>query len=502
MQLIRLLTATAVSLAGVTAQQFTSQELPTGHGKPVRALPGDFDGDGTLDLFVVQLNNFVQGGFQVWSRLANGTWGMRVKHAFGKVSGAAVAELDGDGRPEVILAAANSPVFPLNSVIVIRFSPRMEPTFTTVASGGGELALLRGDQDALPDVFLFSQSNVSFLRNLGGGNFAAAVDTTIVPPTSWEDTLRMNDFDGDGFADLLFVARMPAELVLYRGNGAGGFLPAIVTPIPFYTWNGALTIDADIDGNGIRDVIVRGRVMLGTNSGTFVDTTVVIPGNPFDCGDVDGDGRTDVFSEVPGGLTPYLQQAPLVFTAGNALPLGSGAARSVLDVDQDGFLDVLRLHVDTVGPIQANLYTRDRPHQPPHVWPYGIGTPGCKGHIALSANRDPVAGDPGFAITATNAPTSAIGVLAVSWQLLRPEPSQPGGLGFDFVLPLSPSYVAAVVPFFGNTYGQAHFPVPLPAAGSFLMQCQAIWLAPDGDGACSASPLGFVSSNALQVLSH
>ncbi|HEU4420322.1 MAG TPA: VCBS repeat-containing protein [Planctomycetota bacterium] len=457
-------------------------------------MPGDFDGDGTLDLFLLHYSALpYSAGFEVLSRLANGTWGTRAGGGV-HTAGVVVAELTGDDRPEVVMTQSD----PSQTYFgILSFSRRMEMTAVLSAHWSypvyGDLALLRGDADALPDLFSFNDGAISFHRRVGGALFAAPVTTAIATSASVE-AIYMRDFTGDGYADAAYID-YAGQIRVYRGDGAGGFLPPVVTPLPFYVPGGFAPITAELNGDNRPDLIVQGRVLLAASNGSFQITAVVLPAVPLDSGDFDGDGRTDVLCH--NGI--HLQQPGMSFVAGPATAFGGPYENcAVLDVNQDGRLDILRLRHSTTGPIKLTLVAGVLPHAPPSVWPYGIGTPGCHGHAALSANATPALGLQQFAITATNAPESAPGVLLFYigyWQPVFVEL-----FGFHLsVSPFAPPTNLTLVPFDSNGYGQARLALPLPATGLPPMDFQACWLSPAGDGACSASPFGFVSSNALHV---
>jgi hypothetical protein len=418
--------------------------------------------------------------------------------------------LNGDGRPEALIAQ-NFPGW--SGLNIYSFNSRMQPAGGSSIQSPlfvGRLAWIRGDTDASPDLFSFYSGAVSFHRHLGGYAFAPPVVTT----TPWlpsHSEVMVADFDGDGLADRAAIVRnswQPSQLEVARGDGFGSFLPAMITPLPplaLSIWSPSLLTDLNRDG--LPDLIVDTRVLLATGGGSFSLLPIALVGIPRATGDFNGDGLPDILSLVqpatmPASWVPQLQQPGMTFVGSGP---GIGGAYTdapfVLDVNQDGRLDILTLHTSTTSPQIATLGTAVLPHAAPIVWPYGIGTPGCRGHVPLSANADPTQGLVSFAITATNTPINALGVLlAYNGPTMWTWPQQLGGLGVT--IHIDPSWVSQVVPFSSDALGQAHFPLPIPATGYFIYQFQAVWLAPTGDGACSDSPLGFVSSNVLRVQTH
>ena len=165
----------------------------------------------------------------------------------------------------------------------------------------------------------------------GAGGFAAP-GTGI--GTGWGSFTRLlwpGDFSGDGRADVLAVAP-DGRLLLYRGNGSGGF----TAPYPQIGagWAGftAVLPAGDFSGDGKPDLLARrpdGVLLLyrGNGAGGWVtgkgepvgsgwqSFTAVLPG-----GDFSGDGRPDVLARRGDGT--------LSCTAATARAAGSPAPAS------------------------------------------------------------------------------------------------------------------------------------------------------------------------------
>ncbi|HEX6813792.1 MAG TPA: VCBS repeat-containing protein [Planctomycetota bacterium] len=488
----------------LVAQQFTLSGIPATAGNATDLVAADFSGDGALD-FLITYANPPTGGFEVLSRLANGTWGTKGIWGGGQPSAVITAEVNGDGRPDVVMASSS----PAGSGVgIFSFDSRMQPsggsTLQSPPPGVRGLAWIRGDTDASPDLFCFSDSGVYFYRHLGGHAFAPPV----VTPTPWlpsNTDVLVADFDGDGLADRAAIVKQPSQpsqLEVARGDGFGSFLSAVVMTLPSLPFPSSSLV-TDLNRDGLPDLIVDTRVLLATGGGAFTLLPTALVGSARATGDFNGDGLPDILCQVgpTPSWVPQLQQPGMTFV-GSGPGVGASLITKpfVLDVNQDGRLDILALYPAGSSPVYQ-LATGVLPHAAPNVWPYGIGTPGCRGHIPLSANADPTLGLASFAITATNTPINAPGILlAYSGPIyMSTWPQQLGGLGVTtHIDPLH----AQLVPFSSYGHGQAHFPLPIPAMGFFIYHFQAVWLAPAGDGACSDSPLGFVSSNVLRVQPH
>jgi hypothetical protein len=178
--------------------------------------------------------------------------------------------------------------------------------------------------------------------------------------TAWGDytaLLSPGDFNGDAAPDL--IARRPdGALLLFRGNGAGGFLTGMGEPIGT-GWQSftALLAPGDFSGDGKPDVIARhpdGRLLLyrGNGAGRFLGGALEIGVNwaQFDAvlapGDFSGDGKPDVIARHPDGrLLLYRGNGTGGWVTGRGEQIGTGwqsfAALAAGDFSGDGKPDVL-----------------------------------------------------------------------------------------------------------------------------------------------------------------
>jgi len=267
----------------------------------------DFDGDGALDIAAV-----VTGG-QVAILLGNGdgTFGAPSNQRAGAiVVDVASGDFDGDGN--VDLVTANN-------------------TLKTVA-------LLLGN---------------------GDGTFGLPLAIS-VPQTPTRLVTR--DVDGDGALDLLVASSDPRGFAVVHGRGDGSFeFPVFhatsITPSRLFV--------TDIDGDGFADALVSFSsdtlsLRRGTAGGSFgAEETVTLTASftNTELADVTGDGELDLVGTAPSGSSSV---ARLIVCAGN----GDGTfdpamftdlhpfptAIATTDLDDDGDLDVVVSHADTLQP--------------------------------------------------------------------------------------------------------------------------------------------------------
>ena len=194
---------------------------------------------------------------------------------------------------------------------------------------------------------------------------AAAVTAGLLAGGVCAATARA-DWSGDGHADILAVD--PGERVLlYRGNGAGGWITGAAEPIG--TGWGAFTAvlsPGDFSGDGKPDLLVRragGALLMyhGDGAGRWLTGMGEPIGSGWDeftallaPGDFSGDGKPDVLARHPDGrLFMYRSNGAGGWVTGRGEPVGSGWApfTAVIaggDFSGDGKPDVLARQADGV----------------------------------------------------------------------------------------------------------------------------------------------------------
>ena len=195
---------------------------PPGRLAPRKALPGDFNGDGRMDVFVLD-------------------------HGYDAPPFPGAA-------PYVILSSANG--YTLGSGL---------ETFVGFQHGGASADI---DVDGDIDVFVTHSNAVGgpfFLINDGNGSFTMNTDR-IEGLADWGlYTAELVDVDGDGFLDLMAAGHeyelsggnLPTQILW--GNGAGTYSTARATILPGVTGRG-IVVDIDVsdtDGDGDKDIVIN-----------------------------------------------------------------------------------------------------------------------------------------------------------------------------------------------------------------------------------------------------
>ena len=172
----------------------------------------------------------------------------------------APGDFDGDDRPDLLVRAADGVLS-----IVRGDGSGGFTTGTPQPIGAGwqiySALIAPGDfdGDGLPDVLARQVDGVLLLfRGNGAGGFVAAPGLPI--GVGWEQFTAVQpagDFNGDGAPDLVAL-RGDGSLLLFRGNGAGGLLTGLGELLGS-GWSAftAIAAGADFSGDGLPDVLAR-----------------------------------------------------------------------------------------------------------------------------------------------------------------------------------------------------------------------------------------------------
>jgi hypothetical protein len=405
----------AVASAG---QNIVSLSLGAGDGTfqplgPVRTVvqtqahpvvAGDFNGDGYLDLAVV--NYFADSTVSVLLGIGDGTFQPRLTFVAGNFPGSIVAgDFNGDGRLD--LAVANSGDDTL-SVLLGDGDGSFQPAVSDDV-GSDPMSLVAGDfnGDGRVDLAVanYDDSTVSVVMGEGDGTLAPQVtyavgldpvslavgdfnddghldlavtdiidsstgacelsvllgsrDGTFAPPVAYTVgldafSIASGDFNGDGHLDLATANDGDKSVSVLLGNGDGTFRPQVTYAVGF---NGISIVSGDFNGDGRVDLAVASvaadaiSILIGSGDGTFqrqVISTYAVGSSPESLvvGDFNGDGHVDLALANGGDSTVLLNKGDGTLIDPGQLATTPHATPMVVDVNGDGTADLLVVEGD------------------------------------------------------------------------------------------------------------------------------------------------------------
>ncbi len=227
------------------------------------------------------------------------------------------------------------------------------------------------DGDGDPDLLLsqgtssawYAQHQPRLLVNDGAGRFADRTAAQLPAAGAGTMALAVGDVDGDGDPDLVLavysgsngrVSHFPEQNLLYSNDGAGVFTDATAASLPTVTDNTTSVVCADLDADGDLDLVfgnvvnivssIPGRVCLNLGGGRFVDLPPgrLPSGNdwqPWLADDLDRDGDVDFLTSGPAGL--LRNDGTGTFTADPTVPATWRQAAAVFDFDGDPHPDLV-----------------------------------------------------------------------------------------------------------------------------------------------------------------
>ena len=271
----------------------------------------------------------------------------------------AVAEVNGDGKPDLIVASQNDGLL---TVLTNKGTGAFAyKTFYSVGGNPRDVIAADVNGDGKMDLIVANVNNISVLTNTGGGTFASPVAYLAGNDFS---SVFAGDINSDGKVDLIGANINAFTISVLTNNGNGTFAAQSSYLVGSYPYFVTAT---DINGDVKPDLIVgmqNGSISVFTNlgSGTFASATtystagydaeVVIPA------DVNGDGKTDLVVSVESGISVLINSGNGAFASAvtyNTVVPGWPycVSAAVADVNRDGKPDVIALNFNNTGGVNG-----------------------------------------------------------------------------------------------------------------------------------------------------
>jgi hypothetical protein len=261
----------------------------------------------------------------------------------------AVADVNLDGWPDIVMANANDPeLWVLTNKADGTFAPAPRIPATTCV----KIIAQDVNGDARPDLLLLRNSGATFVYTNAGGSFTFASSNAL----NFVDVegFAIADLDGDGWVELLTVMGGPIHVFTNDHRGAFTF-SAYAFANGFYPW---AIVPADFNHDSHPDLLVshwEDRPVIMTNNGSgvlsfarFIDGY----GGPVlpRAADMNHDGLADCFFD--GNL--LTNNGSGTFTAAHS----SNSILALADLDGDGWTEIVTLGRDVRTNNHFNVFSK------------------------------------------------------------------------------------------------------------------------------------------------
>lgn len=346
----------------------------------------DLDGDRRTDVVTVAslARGFgdSDGYLRIYRQQVSGTFAID-EHLVGRYPWRVEAsDIDGDGRPDLLVLDVIGGSGTNDDVLYLLLQDRLNPgrylAPRAIATGlaAYDFSVSDLNRDGAPDIVIAGSPGGStgaqwLMQDPGRrGSFHALAPLDLPGRAS---RVATGDLDGDGWIDLAFYATTgfststgsSGQVALVPGQAAG--FGAANTLAPQTGLNAELIRVADVDGNGLSDVLVvfnpfssdyraKITVLMQTGAGQFnpIDTSLAGLGGTmgFVVADLNGDGRPEVATTgfYPDGSQWRSHTNVLLQTGGGAYSVAASHEMPAMmsrvtaaDLDGDGLNDLLLL---------------------------------------------------------------------------------------------------------------------------------------------------------------
>ncbi|MEJ2221800.1 MAG: FG-GAP-like repeat-containing protein, partial [Desulfobacterales bacterium] len=298
----------------------------------------DVSGDGRADLIM----RSSYGSFYVYLSAGDGNFAEPVETLASRgsndVGHVNFADLNNDGRVDLIKHSAYGSFYAYLSTGEGRFADPIETTTNRGLNGTGDVTFADFNGDGFSDLIKCSTyGNFYVYLSTGDGRFAEPVETHTTKGSSDHGHIHYADINGDGRTDLIKRSYYN-YLYVYLSTGGGRFADPVETLTTRGSSNNGYTNFADINGDGLTDLIRHSAygyfyVYFSSGDGNFsepVETRITSGStNPgyVHFVEVNSDGFGDLVLRTPTGrIYTYLSNGDGTFDNPVELILLQGAS--------------------------------------------------------------------------------------------------------------------------------------------------------------------------------
>jgi probable HAF family extracellular repeat protein len=284
------------------AQVFSPPKTyPSGGTKPLGLATGDFNGDGKMDIAVVNQDNTV--GVRLGE--GNGEFGPMRVYSVNEgtfLTSIAVGDFNEDGKLDLVVGVAN-----VNTGVAL-LRGKGDGTFESPSYLNGpspiSMAVADLNHDGHLDLFLGGNGGSDVLLGNGDGSFRAPIPIS-TGGIGTAIAVATGDFNNDGNPDLVAANFTDNTVGVLLGNGDGTFQPVRDYPVGLggcCSYPNALAL-GDFNRDGKLDIAVGDfgdnglNILLGNGDGTFQPAVVYLGGmgvGSLQAADLNGDGILDL----------------------------------------------------------------------------------------------------------------------------------------------------------------------------------------------------------------